>query len=168
LIIQQWDLSCGAAALATVLAYQHGKNIPERSIAEAMLKQTDPALVRKNGGFSLLDLKRFAESQGYVGAGYADLTSESLVELAPIIIPITVRSYRHFVVFRGFRDGRAIIADPAFGNLSLSEAQFAQAWNEPIGFTVELADGPAPPGNLAVENAILPVVNRAAIWNALK
>jgi predicted double-glycine peptidase len=90
-VTQQWDLSCGAAALATVLTYQHGDPTPEATIISAMLEQTDPARVNERGGFSLLDLKRFADSRGYVGVGYAELTSENLGELAPIIVPITVR-----------------------------------------------------------------------------
>ena len=32
--VQQWDLSCGAAALATLLKYQYGDPVSERDIAK--------------------------------------------------------------------------------------------------------------------------------------
>jgi predicted double-glycine peptidase len=32
-IVQEWDLSCGPAALATLLTYQHGDPVSEREIA---------------------------------------------------------------------------------------------------------------------------------------
>ena len=36
-VVQKWDLSCGAAALATILNYQHGDPVPERQIARALI-----------------------------------------------------------------------------------------------------------------------------------
>lgn len=32
-VVQEWDLSCGAAALTTVLNYQHGDPVTEREVA---------------------------------------------------------------------------------------------------------------------------------------
>jgi predicted double-glycine peptidase len=33
-VVQQWDTSCGAAALATLLRYQHGLDAAEKEIAD--------------------------------------------------------------------------------------------------------------------------------------
>ena len=33
-VVQEWDLSCGAAALATILNYQYDDPVSEREIAE--------------------------------------------------------------------------------------------------------------------------------------
>jgi uncharacterized protein len=68
-VVQQWDTSCGAAALATLLKYQHGLAVSEKQVAEAMLRKGDPLKVKMRGGFSLLDLKRYADARGLEGVG---------------------------------------------------------------------------------------------------
>lgn len=60
-VIQKWDTSCGAAALATVLTYSLNDPISEREVARGMLRMTEPLKVQHRGGFSLLDMKHFAE-----------------------------------------------------------------------------------------------------------
>src|SRR5437762_9386979 len=64
-VIQEWDSSCGAAALATLLRYQLGDPVTERTVAVGMLRGIDPDRVRGRGGFSLLDMKRYAERRGF-------------------------------------------------------------------------------------------------------
>jgi predicted double-glycine peptidase len=133
---QGWDLSCGAAAVATLLSYQLQRPTSERAVAVAMLRRTDPALVRARQGFSLLDLKRFASAHGLFAAGFAELDLADLDRMAPLIVPITWHGFHHFVVYRGRRDGRVLLADPAFGNRTLTEATFRQAWAGRIGFRI--------------------------------
>ena len=36
-ILQEWDLSCGAAALATILNFQHGDAVSERQVALGLM-----------------------------------------------------------------------------------------------------------------------------------
>jgi hypothetical protein len=157
-VVQQWDLSCGAAALATLLNFQHGDPISEREIAKGLIGRKEyvanPLLVRVRHGFSLLDLKRYVEERGYRGIGYGQLTLDDLVERAPIMVPISSRGYNHFVVFRGARGNRILLADPAFGNQTMLAATFERAWLDypkfgQVGFVVERADGAAPPNQLA-------------------
>jgi predicted double-glycine peptidase len=38
-VLQQWELSCAAAALATVLRYQHGIPATERTVAYQQLNE---------------------------------------------------------------------------------------------------------------------------------
>ena len=135
-VIQQWDASCGAAALATVLTYSLGEPVSEREVAQAMLRRTDPLRVKVRGGFSLLDMKRFAESRGFKAEGYRGLSLEELLAQKNPIVPINARGDPHFVVVRGLRDGRVELADPAFGNRSMSVERFSAAWQEGIGFVV--------------------------------
>jgi predicted double-glycine peptidase len=149
LIVQQWDISCGAAALATILTYQHGDYVPERTIAEAMLRRTDPLRVKFRGGFSLLDLKRFAESRGYTADGYTDVSIQNLVEFGPSIVAVDLEGYNHFVVFRGLVGDQVLIADPAFGNRSVPLERFQDAWLGTLAFVVSRADGALPPNRLA-------------------
>src|SRR5688572_26476270 len=80
-IVQQWDTSCGAAALATVFTYSLKDPVAENLVAQAMLSRTDPLRVRVRGGFSLLDMKRFAESRGYAAAGYRSLSLDQLLQM---------------------------------------------------------------------------------------
>ena len=157
-VIQDWDLSCGAAALATLLNYQHGDLVSEREIAEGLIERQEyianPLLVRARHGFSLLDLKRYVEERGYQAIGYGKLTLADLVEQAPIIVPVNFLGYNHFVVFRGMRGNRVLLADPAFGNRTMHVAKFEAAWLDyeefgKVGFVVALADGTESPNRLA-------------------
>ena len=156
-VIQQWDLSCGAAALATILNYQHGDPVSEREVAVGMMGRQEyldnPAIVTYREGFSLLDLKRFVDRRGYKGVGMGQLSLSNLVEYAPIIVPISVHGYNHFVVFRGMLDDRVFLADPAFGNREMSRARFEKAWLSfsdigRVGFYVERTDSLIPPNRL--------------------
>jgi hypothetical protein len=135
-VVQQWDTSCGAAALATVLTYALKDPVSEKRVAEGMLRRTDPLRVRVRGGFSLLDLKRFAENRGYSAAGYRDLSLEELLKMQSPIAPINEHGYPHFVVVRGLKDGLLDVADPAFGNRKMSVERFTKAWQSGIGFAV--------------------------------
>lgn len=157
-VVQKWDLSCGAAALATLLNYQHGDPVPEREIAKALMQRkeylADPSLVRVQQGFSLLDLKRYVDQRGYEGIGYGRLTLQDLIEQAPIMVPVNLHGYNHFVVFRGRRGDRVLIADPAWGNRTLRVERFEEAWIDSpeigkVGFVVVRREGSTPPNRLA-------------------
>jgi predicted double-glycine peptidase len=156
-VVQEWDLSCGAAALATILNYQHGDPVSEREIATRLMSRTvyleNPMLVRLRQGFSLLDLKRFVDDRGYNGVGLGQLTLEHLLARAPMIVPINTHGYQHFVVFRGTLGNRVLLADPAFGNRTMLRSDFENAWinfNEigHVGFIVKRRDGLIPPNQL--------------------
>ncbi len=148
-IVQRWDLSCGAAALATILTYQHGHPVTERQVALGMLRKTTPELVRQRLGFSLLDMKRYVQERGFDADGYSNLTIKDLQQLAPIIVPIYVRGNSHFVIFRGMQGDRILLADPAFGGRTIPIDQFGLAWQSRIGFTVSRRDGLPMPNQLA-------------------
>jgi hypothetical protein len=157
-VVQQWDLSCGAAALATILNYQHDDPISEREIARGLIHREEyvenPTLVRFRHGFSLLDLKRYVDRRGYEGMGYGQLTLDDLIERAPIMVPVRFNGYNHFVVFRGMRGNRVLLADPAFGNRTMLAEQFVAAWLEyadfgRVGFVVARTDGVTGPNKLA-------------------
>jgi predicted double-glycine peptidase len=156
-VVQKWDLSCGAAALATLLNYQHGDPVQERQIARALMQRreylADPSRLRVQQGFSLLDLKRYVDKRGYEGIGFGRLTLQDLIEQAPVLVPLSLHGYNHFVVFRGMRADRVLLADPAWGNRTMRVERFQMAWIEApkvgkVGFVVARRDGSAPPNRL--------------------
>ena len=40
-VVQQWDLSCGAAALTTLLNYQHNDFVTEKEVANALMNRPE-------------------------------------------------------------------------------------------------------------------------------
>ncbi|HMG01681.1 MAG TPA: C39 family peptidase [Edaphobacter sp.] len=134
---QKWDMSCGAAALSTLLTYEFKDNTPETAIVVWILHRVDPVRVRARGGFSLLDLKRFAQARGYRAEGYSGMSIEELVsQKTAVIVPIRLKGFDHFVVVRQITGGHVIVADPGFGNLTMRVDRFQSLWKEGIVFVV--------------------------------
>jgi len=147
---QEWDLSCGAAALTTLLKWQHGDPVSEKDVATGLIKREEyvanPQLVQIRQGFSLLDLKRYVDGRGYQGIGFGHMTLADLEKRAPILVPINTIGYNHFVVFRGRERNRVLLADPAWGNRTMTIPDFEDAWIDypdlgRVGFTVVRGDG---------------------------
>jgi predicted double-glycine peptidase len=113
-------------------------NAQSQLTAAGLLKHTDADRVRTRGGFSLLDLKRFAEARGFKAGGFHRLTLEQLLEFKSPIVPVDAYGAEaHFVVVMGRVDGdRIVLADPAFGNHVVSVSQFLAMWQDGLGFTV--------------------------------
>ncbi|MGH7232647.1 MAG: C39 family peptidase [Nitrospiraceae bacterium] len=127
---QELDYSCGAAALATLMVYYYGEPTSEKeilSLLERRLTEKERAL-KAERGFSLLDLKRVAQTKGYQAAGFK-LTAEQLTKLAaPVIVFVEPQGYKHFAVLRGMNGGRVYLADPARGNLRMGIDRFLGEW----------------------------------------
>lgn len=160
-VVQQWDLSCGAAALTTLLNYQHGDFVTEKEVANALMSRPEyvksPGLVTIRQGFSLLDLKRYADARGYKGVGYGKLTFDDLIKKAPIIVPVNIFGYNHFVIFRGMLGNRVLLADPAWGNRTMLVELFENIRIDfpqigKVGFVISRLDG-IEPLNLLAANA---------------
>lgn len=144
-VMQKWDLSCGAATLTTLLKYQHGINTDEKTVAKGLINRKeyidDPDLLRYREGFSLLDLQRYTKKIGLQGKGYGNLSFDDLLTLTPVLLPINLNGYNHFVIFRGKLNNRVLLADPAWGNRTLFIDDFKKAWISfpkfgRVGFTV--------------------------------
>ncbi|MEJ2688993.1 MAG: C39 family peptidase [Deltaproteobacteria bacterium] len=157
-VLQQWELSCGAAALATILRYQYGVPVTERSVALGLISRAEyianPDLVRFRQGFSLLDMKRFVDSLGYEGIGLGQLALPDLFKRAPLIVPVNFHGFPHFVVFRGGTQNSVLLADPAFGNITMSKVKFLKSWINykdfgHVGFVVTRAGKLTSPGGLS-------------------
>jgi predicted double-glycine peptidase len=128
LIRQRTDFSCGAATLATIFNYAFGRKTTEQQVLVNMLRVADPDIVRQKG-FSLLDMKTYAQSVGYQAEGYrVDYATLQKLEV-PSIALLDIRGYKHFVVIRRAWDDRVAIGDPAIGNMTMTRPRFEQSWN---------------------------------------
>lgn len=129
---QQFDVSCGAAAVATLLTYFYGDDRGERDVIETVFEFGDKEKIQKDG-FSMLELKRYGERAGYVVQGYRIPDVESLAKLeVPALTLVNTRGYNHFVVLRGVRNGRVLLADPAFGNIKRPLNAFQGEWGNVV------------------------------------
>jgi hypothetical protein len=163
IVRQRWDYSCGSAALSTVLTHHLGDPTDESAVVVSILRRADPLRVRSRGGFSLLDLKHYLGRRGYQATGYADLSLADLEEFAvPPIVPVHLKGYDHFVVFRGRHGDRVVLADPAFGNLTMSTGRFEELWKDGVGFVVSGADRHDPDG-ASPNEASLPFANLRSV-----
>jgi len=150
IVAQHSDYSCGAAALATLLTYHYGKQVGESEVIVELFQTGDQARIRHEG-FSLLDLKRYAEAHGYATKGFK-ISPDVLERLAiPAITLISTRGYNHFVVLKGARQGMVYLADPALGQRQLPENEFLAEWEGVVFFVAARRDSkdPSPLQNLA-------------------
>lgn len=175
-VVQEWDLSCGAATLATVLRFQHGDPVSERDLVRQLISRDiyieNPELVQLRQGFSLSDLRRVVEARGYTGIGYGNLEFSDALEIAPVITPIQAKGYNHFVVLLGVAGDTVQMADPSFGNRTMSVARFRRIWMQfpglgHVGFVVARADDPGPPGRLRPDPRVFMTPPPAMIRNSL-
>ena len=135
---QQYDFSCGSAALATLLTHHYGVPVSESTVFEAMWAHGDQARIRREG-FSLLDMQRYLASRGYLADGFR-LPLDKLVEAGlPAIVLVTEKGYNHFVVIKGAADGRILIGDPSRGTRALPRERFEAAWPTRLLFVVHTA-----------------------------
>jgi uncharacterized protein len=162
-VLQKWDLSCGSAALSTLLTFDLGDPVDEEEVITHVLQRADPVKIRARQGFSLLDLKRYAVSRGHQAEGYGKLDMKHLAQLAPAIVPTVIGGNDHFVVFRGVEDGHVLLADPGFGNRSMTVDQFEAVWPRRIAFVV----GPKPGQRVQPAKPDLTLVQPSAVREAV-
>jgi uncharacterized protein len=136
IIKQEFDYSCGSAALATLLRYYLGEALTERQVIHGLLRYGDSEQIAERRAFSLLDMKKFVKVLGYKGIGYkAEI--EDLKELeGPCVLPIKLFGFRHFTVFKGIYKGHVFLADPFKGHNSYTLPEFKKFWYQNVIFVV--------------------------------
>lgn len=126
---QQYDFSCGAAAVATMLTYHYERPTNEAEVFSAMFTTGNQEKIRKEG-FSLLDMKTYLESKGYKANGYRVSLDKLTSAKIPAIVLVNIRGYLHFVVVKGVTKDRVLVADPAFGNKVYPRETFERMWQK--------------------------------------
>lgn len=132
---QQYDFSCGSAAVATLLTHQFGQPVTEADVFAHMYSRGDKPKIRREG-FSLLDLRRYLRSRGLHADGFELPLDKLLQEGLPAIVLINERGYRHFVVVKGMRNGRVLVGDPAMGIRMVPRDVFETIWTNGVLFVV--------------------------------
>jgi hypothetical protein len=127
-IRQRYDYSCGSAALATVLTHHYGRPVTEVAVFRDMFERGDQARIRQ-AGFSLFDMQQFLLRQGLQSNGFRVTLDQMVNAAVPAITLINANGYMHFVVVRGIRDNRVLIADPNRGTVAVERALFESQWN---------------------------------------
>ncbi|WP_460228479.1 C39 family peptidase, partial [Bacillus cereus] len=115
IVRQAYDYSCGSAALTTLLNGYVGTQLTEQQTMNGLLKFGETEKIIERRSFSLLDMKRFVAAVGLDSGGYKGEFSDLVKQGQPAIVPISYAGFKHFVVFKAYKDGRVYVADPALG-----------------------------------------------------
>jgi predicted double-glycine peptidase len=155
LMPQQYDFSCGSAALGSLLQYGYGIRTDEQELIRRMMVGVDPQQVLRNG-FSMLDMKRYVETLGLRAHGFR-IEPDALYRLQmPVIALLDLKGYRHFVVVKGADAGRVFVADPALGHRVMIESDFIEGWNGIVLAVV--GDRPMDPDSYLVNSRSSPAL----------
>lgn len=140
IVRQAYDYSCGSAALTTLLNGYVGTQLDEQQVMSGLMKfgETDKIVERRS--FSLLDMKRFVSALGLESGGYRGEFKDLVNQDQPAIVPISYAGFKHFVVYKGYKNGRVYVADPALGNISFEERRFQDIWENNTLFLINVPE----------------------------
>lgn len=163
IVKQAYDYSCGSAALTTLLNGYIGEQLNERQTMDGLMRYGEYDRIVERRSFSLLDMKRFVTALGYSSGGYKGKFSDLVALDKPAIVPIAYAGFKHFVVFKTYKDGRVFVADPALGNLSFSADHFQELWDNNTLFIIEPPQGRELPGLLTLQESDMRIVEDSVI-----
>ena len=139
-IHQQYDFSCGSAAVATLLTYSYNDPADEMKVFKWMWDHGDKPVIEKEG-FSLLDMKNYLDAHGFAANGFrTSLRNLAKVNL-PAIALIDFNGYMHFVVVKGVEQDEVLVGDPALGLRLISRKSFDAMWKK-NGILFVITSGP--------------------------
>jgi len=127
-VAQQYDFSCGSAALATLLTYNYNIPVTESEIFQEMFNNGDKKVIAESG-FSLLDIRNYLARRGLEANGYRAPLAKLAEVRMPAIVLVDALGYNHFVVLEGIRDGWVLLSDPANGMRTEPIGEFEAQWS---------------------------------------
>ena len=136
IVRQQFDFSCGSAALATLLTYHYNRPTDEMTAFRYMYEKGDQEKIAQSG-FSLLDMKGYLASLGLDADGYQSELETLASAGIPAIALMNYRGYRHFVVVKGVRRDSVLLGDPALGTRLVSRDDFLASWENSVLFIIK-------------------------------
>lgn len=132
---QQYDYSCGSAALASLLTYHYKDEVSEQVVFREMYEQGDQEKIQKQG-FSLLDMKHYAENHRYRADGFR-ISLDKLAEVGvPAITLVKKNGYMHFVLIKGVTDADVLMGDPSLGIKAVPRREFESMWQGHVLFII--------------------------------
>lgn len=132
---QQYDFSCGSAAVATLLTYHYDRPTTEAEVIEAMFEVGDQDKVSRVG-FSFLDVKKYLASIGLSADGFKVPLDQVAATGVPAITLIEIEGYRHFVVIKGVTEDSVLVGDPALGLKEFDRDEFEKLRVNDIVFVI--------------------------------
>lgn len=132
---QQFDFSCGSAALASLLAFHYDDEVDEQSVFLDMYQHGDQEKIRELG-FSLLDMKNYLERRGYRSNGFKMELDQLHEANSPAITIIDADGYLHFIIIKGLTEQKVLVGDPAIGVNIIPRDKFEEMWGERILFLI--------------------------------
>lgn len=120
IVKQQFDFSCGASSMATLLTHYFNDTHTEIDILELF--------DHKEAAASFDDMKNVLTTLGYQAKGYAVSFAQLAKVTVPVILHIHQKETDHFVVLRAIDDEHVHVADPSTGNRFYSKQQFLKLW----------------------------------------
>lgn len=125
---QQYDFSCGSAALASLLTHHYDMPITEATIFEEMFKYGDKEKIEEKG-FSMLDMKNFLARRSLNADGYQLNISDVAKLEMPSIALVNYNGYNHFVVVKGSKNNKVLVGDPSIGLHIMNDEIFDKSSN---------------------------------------
>lgn len=125
IIRQTSDVTCGPAALASLLHFYFGDTATEEEMAK--LSGT-----YEKGTSTLLGLRNACRSKGYEAVGYRMTLPQLLDEVDSSGVPVLVHFKTpslHYALVLGQVDNFILVSDPSQGNLSMDVADFLRRWD---------------------------------------
>lgn len=121
LVRQEHEYSCGASALATLInRLDETRNVTEKKVMRTILADASGEEVREAtlNGFSVLELKKAAESMGYTAVAL-NLKDKNEIQKVrgPLIVLLNDEEVFHFTVLSGLQNDKVFLADPKSGNI---------------------------------------------------
>jgi hypothetical protein len=132
---QQYDFSCGSAAVATLLTHHYNKPVTEEQVFKVMFQNGDREKIKREG-FSMLDMKMYLEGLGFKADGFQAKVDDLANHNVPAIVLIKEDGYYHFVVVKGVKEDRVVIGDPASGTKVMYRQNFEKVWQNGILFVI--------------------------------
>jgi predicted double-glycine peptidase len=126
-VLQEYDFSCGSAALATLLTHHYGYPVTEQAVLQDMYSVGDQEKIQREG-FSLLDMKRYLAHIGFEADGFQQPLDKLLEARIPAVALINEGGYHHFVVIKGLDAQRVLLGDPAKGARTVARQDFEATW----------------------------------------